>query len=118
MFNGQIKAGGPRYCPSIEDKVFRFADKESHNIFLEPEGYDSDIVYPNGISTSLPFDVQDLFIRKMKGLENVEILAPGYAVEYDFVDPRNLKPTLETKLVRGLFFGIRRGGGTRNRGRN
>jgi tRNA uridine 5-carboxymethylaminomethyl modification enzyme len=103
MFNGQIKAGGPRYCPSIEDKVFRFADKQSHNIFLEPEGYDSDIVYPNGISTSLPLEVQESFIKKMKGLENVEILVPGYAVEYDFVDPRNLKPSLETKAVSGLF---------------
>lgn len=103
MFNGQIKSIGPRYCPSIEDKVFRFADKTEHNIFLEPEGFDSDIVYPNGISTSLPADVQLEFIRKIKGLENVEILIPGYAVEYDFIDPRNLKPTLETKDVPGLF---------------
>lgn len=103
MFNGQIKSGGPRYCPSIEDKVFRFADKTSHNIFLEPEGYTSDIVYPNGISTSLPEDVQAEFIRKIPGLENVEILVFGYAVEYDMVDPRNLKPTLETKLIAGLF---------------
>ncbi len=103
MFNGQIKSGGPRYCPSIEDKVFRFADKHSHNIFLEPEGYESDVVYPNGISTSLPLEVQYEFVRKMKGLENVEIIKPGYAVEYDFVDPRNLKPTLETKDVDGLF---------------
>lgn len=104
MFNGQIKSGGPRYCPSIEDKVFRFADKTSHTVFLEPEGFNSDIVYPNGISTSLPFDVQESFIRKIKGLERVEILAPGYAVEYDFVDPRNIRPTYETKLVSGLFF--------------
>ncbi len=104
MFNGQIKSGGPRYCPSIEDKVFRFADKTSHTIFLEPEGFDSDIVYPNGISTSLPRDVQELFVRRIKGLENVEILASGYAVEYDFVDPRELKPTYETKLVKNLFF--------------
>ena len=103
MFNGQIKSGGPRYCPSIEDKVFRFADKESHNIFLEPEGYESDIVYPNGISTSLPADVQELFVRKLPGLENVEIIQPGYAVEYDFIDPRNLKPSLETKDIKGLF---------------
>ncbi len=104
MFNGQIKSGGPRYCPSIEDKVFRFTDKNSHHVFLEPEGYDSDIVYPNGISTSLPLDVQDKFIRTIPGLENVEILVPGYAVEYDMVDPRNLKPTLETKLIAGLYF--------------
>jgi tRNA uridine 5-carboxymethylaminomethyl modification enzyme len=103
MFNGQIKSGGPRYCPSIEDKVFRFADKTSHTVFLEPEGYTSDIVYPNGISTSLPIDVQEAFIRTIKGLEHVEFLAPGYAVEYDFVDPRHLSPTYETKDVRGLF---------------
>lgn len=103
MFNGQIKSGGPRYCPSIEDKVFRFADKTSHHIFLEPEGYNSDIVYPNGISTSLPADVQDRFVRRIKGLENVDVLVYGYAVEYDVVDPRNLKPTLETKDIAGLF---------------
>ncbi|MCO6431124.1 MAG: tRNA uridine-5-carboxymethylaminomethyl(34) synthesis enzyme MnmG [Deltaproteobacteria bacterium] len=104
MFNGQIKSGGPRYCPSIEDKVFRFADKSRHNIFLEPEGFESDIVYPNGISTSLPIDVQLEFVHKIKGLERAEILQPGYAVEYDFVDPRNLSPTLETKLIEGLYF--------------
>jgi tRNA uridine 5-carboxymethylaminomethyl modification enzyme len=104
MFNGQITSGGPRYCPSIEDKVFRFADKTSHTIFLEPEGHTSDIVYPNGISTSLPVDVQAQFVRMIPGLENVEILQPGYAVEYDFVDPRALKPTLETKMVGGLYF--------------
>lgn len=103
MFNGQIKSGGPRYCPSIEDKVFRFADKSSHQIFLEPEGHSSDLVYPNGISTSLPADVQDLFIHRIKGLERCEIVVYGYAVEYDFVDPRALKPTLETKLVEGLY---------------
>lgn len=103
MFNGQITSGGPRYCPSIEDKVFRFADKTSHAVFLEPEGYTSDIVYPNGISTSLPFDVQESFIRKIKGLERVEFLAPGYAVEYDFVDPREVLPTYETKSVPGLY---------------
>lgn len=103
MFNGQIKSGGPRYCPSIEDKVFRFADKHSHNIFLEPEGYESDVVYPNGISTSLPLEVQYEFVRKMPGLSNVEIIKAGYAVEYDFVDPRNLKPTLETKDIDGLY---------------
>lgn len=103
MFNGQIKSSGPRYCPSIEDKVFRFADKKSHPVFLEPEGFTSDIVYPNGISTSLPFEIQQEFIRKIKGLENVEFLAPGYAVEYDFVDPRELLPTYETKGVSGLY---------------
>lgn len=103
MFNGQIRSGGPRYCPSIEDKVFRFADKQSHTVFLEPEGFESDIVYPNGISTSLPIDVQEAFIRRIKGLENVQFLAPGYAVEYDFVDPRELKPTYETKNITGLY---------------
>ena len=104
MFNGQIQSSGPRYCPSIEDKVFRFADKTSHTVFLEPEGFSSDIVYPNGISTSLPLDVQHAFIRKIKGLENVEFLAPGYAVEYDFVDPRELNPSYETKDIAGLYF--------------
>ena len=104
MFNGQITSGGPRYCPSIEDKVFRFADKGSHTIFLEPEGFASDIVYPNGISTSLPRDVQEAFVRLIPGLERAEILQPGYAVEYDFVDPRNLQPTLETRAIRGLYF--------------
>lgn len=104
MFNGQIRSGGPRYCPSIEDKVFRFADKSRHQIFLEPEGINSDIVYPNGISTSLPADVQERFIRMIPGLEQVEILRHGYAVEYDFVDPRELRPTLETRRVRGLYF--------------
>jgi tRNA uridine 5-carboxymethylaminomethyl modification enzyme len=103
MFNGQIKSGGPRYCPSIEDKVFRFKDKTSHTVFLEPEGYDSDIVYPNGISTSLPFDVQESFIRKIPGLERVEFLAPGYAVEYDFVDPREIGLTYEAKGISGLY---------------
>jgi len=103
MFNGQITSGGPRYCPSIEDKVFRFKDKTSHAVFLEPEGFTSDIVYPNGISTSLPLDIQEAFIRSIKGLEDVEFLAPGYAVEYDFVDPRYLAPSYETKDVRGLF---------------
>jgi tRNA uridine 5-carboxymethylaminomethyl modification enzyme len=103
MFNGQIKSGGPRYCPSIEDKVFRFKDKTSHTVFLEPEGYDSDIVYPNGISTSLPFDVQESFIRKIPGLERVEFLAPGYAVEYDFVDPREIGLTYEAKGLGGLY---------------
>lgn len=104
MFNGQIKSGGPRYCPSLEDKVFRFADKNSHSVFLEPEGRESDIVYPNGISTSLPRDIQASFVRMMPGLENVEILQYGYAVEYDFVDPRSVYPTYETKTVAGLYF--------------
>lgn len=103
MFNGQIRSSGPRYCPSIEDKVFRFADKHSHTVFLEPEGFESDIVYPNGISTSLPIDVQEAFIHKIKGLEKVQFLAPGYAVEYDFVDPRELKLTYETKNIAGLY---------------
>jgi tRNA uridine 5-carboxymethylaminomethyl modification enzyme len=104
MFNGQIKSGGPRYCPSLEDKVFRFSDKKSHQVFLEPEGYESNLVYPNGISTSLPKDVQEDFIRMIPGLENVKIVQYGYAVEYDFVDPRNLKASLETKQIEGLFF--------------
>lgn len=103
MFNGQIKSGGPRYCPSIEDKVFRFADKTKHTVFLEPEGYTSNIVYPNGISTSLPRDVQETFIKMIPGLENAEILQFGYAVEYDFVDPKELKPTYETKALEGLY---------------
>lgn len=104
MYSGQIEGIGPRYCPSIEDKVVRFAAKEKHQIFLEPEGLDDDTVYPNGISTSLPRDVQEAFIRSIKGLEQVEILRPGYAIEYDFCDPRELKNTLETKRVSGLFF--------------
>ena len=104
IFNGQIKSRGPRYCPSIEDKVFRFAERTSHHVFLEPEGYNSDIVYPNGISTSLPKEVQLEFVRSIKGLENVEILQYGYAVEYDAIDPRVLKPTLESKDIAGLFF--------------
>ena len=103
IFNGQIKSGGPRYCPSIEDKVFRFPDKNSHNIFLEPEGVGSPIVYPNGISTSLPRSVQDAYVRSIVGLENVEILQYGYAVEYDHVDPRELDRRLAVKSVKGLF---------------
>lgn len=104
LFNGQITSGGPRYCPSIEDKVFRFPERSSHTVFLEPEGFDSGVVYPNGISTSLPEELQLAFVRKIRGLENARILVPGYAVEYDMVDPRALKPTLETKEVAGLFF--------------
>lgn len=103
LFNGQIKGTGPRYCPSIEDKVFRFPDKSSHHIFLEPEGFESDIVYPNGISTSLPIETQRAFIASIRGLENAEILQPGYAVEYDFVDPRELNHTFETRAITGLF---------------
>ncbi len=103
MYSGQIKSIGPRYCPSIEDKVVRFAAKERHQIFLEPEGLDDHTVYPNGISTSLPRDVQFDFIHSIGGLEKVEILRPGYAVEYDYCDPRELRPTLETRRVPGLF---------------
>ncbi len=103
IFSGQIKSTGPRYCPSIEDKINRFADKPRHQIFLEPEGLDDDTVYPNGISTSLPVDVQDAFIHSIKGLENVRIIEWGYAIEYDYVDPRDLKKTLESKRIAGLF---------------
>lgn len=103
MYSGQIDSIGPRYCPSIEDKIHRFTDKPRHQIFLEPEGLDDYTVYPNGISTSLPIDVQDAFIRTIKGLENVEVLEWGYAIEYDYVDPRDLKKTLETKRIPGLF---------------
>ncbi|MEX2353229.1 MAG: tRNA uridine-5-carboxymethylaminomethyl(34) synthesis enzyme MnmG [Gammaproteobacteria bacterium] len=104
MFNGQIESIGPRYCPSIEDKVVRFADKESHQIFIEPEGLTTTEVYPNGISTSLPFDVQFELVRTIPGFENARITRPGYAIEYDFFDPRDLQPWLETKFIRGLFF--------------
>jgi tRNA uridine 5-carboxymethylaminomethyl modification enzyme len=104
MYSGEIEGIGPRYCPSIEDKVVRFADRNSHQIFLEPEGLDSQEVYPNGISTSLPFDVQYEIVRSMKGLENAHITRPGYAIEYDFFDPRDLNPWLETKHMNGLFF--------------
>ncbi len=103
MYGGHIEGVGPRYCPSIEDKVVRFADKNSHQIFLEPEGFDSDVVYPNGISTSLPEEVQHNYVRSIKGLESVEILQPGYAVEYDYVDPRSLKATLEVKTLEGFY---------------
>ncbi len=104
MYGGNIESVGPRYCPSIEDKVVRFADKGSHQIFLEPEGLNSREVYPNGISTSLPFDVQQAFIHTIKGLEQAHITRPAYAIEYDYFDPRDLQPTLETKYISGLFF--------------
>ncbi|TPG55560.1 tRNA uridine-5-carboxymethylaminomethyl(34) synthesis enzyme MnmG [Ewingella americana] len=104
MYAGIIEGIGPRYCPSIEDKVMRFADRTSHQIFLEPEGLTSNEVYPNGISTSLPFDVQMQIVRSMQGMENAVIVRPGYAIEYDFFDPRDLKPTLESKFIAGLFF--------------
>jgi tRNA uridine 5-carboxymethylaminomethyl modification enzyme len=104
MFTGKIEGVGPRYCPSVEDKVNRFADKDSHQIFLEPEGLTTHEVYPNGISTSLPFDIQYTMIRSMKGLENAHILRPGYAIEYDYFDPRELRSNFETKAIEGLFF--------------
>ncbi len=104
MFSGTIDSVGPRYCPSIEDKVHRFADKASHQIFIEPEGLDTHELYPNGISTSLPFDVQLQVVRSMRGLENAHITRPGYAIEYDFFDPRDLKHSLETKFIHNLFF--------------
>ncbi len=104
MYSGVIEGVGPRYCPSIEDKIHRFADKDSHNIFLEPEGLTTHEIYPNGISTSLPFDVQLDIVRSIRGLENANILRPGYAIEYDYFDPRNLKSSLETKSIGGLFF--------------
>jgi len=104
MYTGVIEGVGPRYCPSVEDKIHRFADKESHQIFLEPEGLSTNEIYPNGISTSLPFDIQLALVRSVKGLENAHILRPGYAIEYDYYDPRALKSSLETKSVQGLFF--------------
>lgn len=104
MFTGKIDGIGPRYCPSVEDKINRFADKESHQIFLEPEGLTTNEYYPNGISTSLPFDVQYQLVRSMKGLENAHILRPGYAIEYDYFDPRELKSSFETRAIQGLFF--------------
>ncbi len=104
MYSGVIEGIGPRYCPSIEDKIHRFADKSSHQIFIEPEGLSTNEIYPNGISTSLPFDVQLNLVRSIKGMENAEIVRPGYAIEYDYFDPRDLKNSLETKTIEGLFF--------------
>ncbi len=104
MYTGVIEGVGPRYCPSVEDKIHRFSDKESHQIFLEPEGLETNEIYPNGISTSLPFDIQYQLVRSIRGLENAHILRPGYAIEYDYYDPRGLKDSLETKAVNGLFF--------------
>ena len=103
LYCGIIKGVGPRYCPSIEDKVVRFAEKERHQIFLEPDGHNTNEIYPNGISTSLPLDIQVRMLRSIRGLEEVEMIRPGYAIEYDFVDPTELKPSLETKRIRGLF---------------
>jgi len=104
MYTGVIEGVGPRYCPSIEDKIHRFAAKDSHNVFLEPEGLTTHEIYPNGISTSLPFDVQLQIVRSIKGMEHCHILRPGYAIEYDYFDPRGLKSSFETKAIRGLFF--------------
>jgi tRNA uridine 5-carboxymethylaminomethyl modification enzyme len=104
MYTGVIEGIGPRYCPSIEDKIVRFADKTSHQIFVEPEGLTTHEIYPNGISTSLPFEVQLNLVRSMRGFENAHIMRPGYAIEYDYFDPRDLKPSLETKYIQGLFF--------------
>ena len=104
MYAGLIEGVGPRYCPSIEDKVVRFAERDSHQVFVEPEGLTTDVVYPNGISTSLPADVQEAFVRSIRGFERAEITQPGYAIEYDYFDPRDLKPTLETRCVDGLYF--------------
>ena len=104
MYGGQIEGVGPRYCPSIEDKIVRFADKDNHQIFLEPEGLNDPTIYPNGISTSLPLEVQEAYVTSIKGLENVKILQPGYAIEYDYIDPRALRSTLEVKAASGLYF--------------
>lgn len=103
MYSGRIKSRGPRYCPSIEDKVVRFADRDSHQIFLEPEGLDDNTIYPNGLSTSLPAEVQEAFLKSMPGLQNVRIIRPGYAIEYDYVDPRELRATLELRRLPGLY---------------
>jgi tRNA uridine 5-carboxymethylaminomethyl modification enzyme len=104
MYSGNIEGVGPRYCPSIEDKIHRFADRERHQIFLEPEGLNTSEIYPNGLSTSLPYDVQEAMIHSIKGLENARIIRAGYAIEYDYFDPRGLKTTLETRHVNGLYF--------------
>jgi tRNA uridine 5-carboxymethylaminomethyl modification enzyme len=104
IYTGNIEGIGPRYCPSIEDKVVRFAQRDSHQIFVEPEGLTTNEVYPNGISTSLPYEVQCNFIQSIKGFENAQIVRPGYAIEYDFFDPRGLKQTLEVKKISGLYF--------------
>ncbi len=104
MYNGNIEGTGPRYCPSVEDKVMRFTDKDAHQIFIEPEGLNTNEVYPNGISTSLPYDAQIALVRSIKGFENAHIIRPGYAIEYDFFDPRELSPWLETRFIKGLFF--------------
>src|SRR5712672_1295951 len=103
MYSGQIRSHGPRYCPSIEDKIVRFGERDGHQIFLEPEGLDDTTVYPNGISTSLPEDVQRAFVSTIPGLERARMIRPGYAIEYDHVDPRELVPTLQTKRLPGLF---------------
>ena len=104
MYNGNIESAGPRYCPSIEDKITRFAQRTQHQVFVEPEGLQTHEVYPNGLSTSLPFETQRVFVRSIRGFENVHITRPGYAIEYDFFDPRDLEPSLETRAVRGLYF--------------
>ena len=104
LYTGVIEGVGPRYCPSIEDKIMRFAGKDSHQIFVEPEGLTTHEIYPNGISTSLPFDVQFELVRSIRGFENAHITRPGYAIEYDYFDPRGLKNSLETKAIQGLFF--------------
>ncbi|MBV8741551.1 MAG: tRNA uridine-5-carboxymethylaminomethyl(34) synthesis enzyme MnmG, partial [Sinobacteraceae bacterium] len=104
LFTGAIEGVGPRYCPSVEDKVARFADKTSHQIFVEPEGLHTTELYPNGISTSLPYDVQYALVRSIRGFENAHLTRPGYAIEYDYFDPRDLKPSLETRLLQGVFF--------------
>ena len=103
MYSGQIQSIGPRYCPSIEDKVVKFKDRNQHQIFLEPEGLTTDVIYPNGISTSLPKNIQKQFVKSIKGLEYAKILQPGYAIEYDYIDPRQLQPTLETNKISNLF---------------
>src|SRR3979490_3275991 len=104
MYTGVIEGIGPRYCPSMEDKIHRFAGKQSHQIFLEPEGLATNEFYPNGISTSLPFDVQIELVRSIRGIQTAHLLRPGYAIEYDYYDPRNLRSSLETKSISGLFF--------------